>query len=170
MRAGLVLVAGLFALAAPMSVCASEVSAPPQAARTACAGEPGAGIDLRARLVNLIDSGPTARAIIDLAVRADVNLPAGRIHGRLRRVTDDGMVLDLSQRAVSIPRGTRIFLRYDLDLSPGEDYQLTFTLADPDRPDGRPLSSTTVNINLDPARKPQALETRLQYQARMQGR
>jgi hypothetical protein len=61
-------------------------------------------------------------------------------------------------------------LRYDLDLSPGEDYQLTFTLADPDRPDGRPLSSTTVNINLDPARKPQELETRLQFRARMQGR
>ena len=167
MRAGLVLVVGLFALAAPMSVCAGEVSAPLQAA---CAGEPGAGIDLRARLVNLNDSGPTVRATIDLAVRPDIDLPAGRIHARVRRVSDDGMILDLWPRAVSIPRGTRIYLRYDLDLSPGEDYQLTFTLADPDRPDERPLSSTTVSINLDPARKPQALETRLQFRARMQGR
>ncbi len=164
MRSGLVLVAGLLALAIPMDLCASEVSAPPQAT---CAGEPGAGIDLRARLVDLIDSGPTVRAIIDLAVRPDADLSAGRIHGRLQRVAGGGMVLDLVERALSIPKGNRIFLRYDLDLSPGEDYLLTFTLADPD---GSPLSSTTVQINLDPERRPQELETRLQFQARMQGR
>ena len=167
MRAGLVLVAGLIALATPVYLCAAEVPVPPQ---STCAGEPGAGIDLRARVVTLIDTGPTVRALIDLAVRPDVDLAAGRIQGRLRRVAGGGMVQDLSARTLSIPRGNRIFLRYQLDLSPGEDYQLTFTLADSLGPDGSALSSTTVHVNLDPARKPQELETRLQYRALMQGR
>jgi len=167
MRAGLVLFAGLIALTAPLDLSAGEVSTPPQAT---CAGEPGAGIDLRARVVTLADSGPMVRAIIDLAVRPDIDLSAGRIQGRLRRVADGGLVQTLSGRAVSIPRGNRIYLRYALDLAPGDDYQVKFSLMDPERPQALPLSSTTVRINLDPQRKPQELETRLQFRARMQGR
>ena len=127
--------------------------------------EPGADVDLAARVLKITDQGSTARVTIEVALHADIDLHSVRIRGsRLGRAL---------RRAEFAVRDSRRLLRrrtarrswYSVDLEKGMEHHLTFEAIVEDRA-GKPRTAIAhVTVNLDPSRQPAALDGLIEYRA-----
>ena len=162
MRTGATLLGGFFALL----VSTTALSIEPTTAKGACAGEPGAAVNMAARvktIENLADS--SSRVLVDLRVWGEAAVANGRMITAATGPRGRSAALAIPGRDVSLTAGKIVHLQYEVEIPAGTDVMLMFRLHDESAAERPVLASTSLSLNLDPATRPEEIGNRLQYRA-----
>lgn len=127
-------------------------------ASVAPAREPVPALDVAARLVSVDHRAGTGHVAVELSITSDRDAPAARVSGQRSSGRPAAGAVPLDVRRVSLAAGRTAVVRYELDLEPGREHVLLFTVDESDR-----RSTAYLRVNLDPALEPADLGTVLQY-------
>jgi hypothetical protein len=129
--------------------------------------EPSAELELSARTLHRVETGPVTRVTVELSIRSRLELPAVRIAGSLLGGPGFDEAFGIPDEVAPLAAGATRRLRFTLDLRQGRVHELLFSARSED-PGQEPLqSSAYLKVNLDPDLEPEALDDLIQYRAKM---
>jgi hypothetical protein len=129
--------------------------------------EPSAELELSARTLHRVETGPVTRVTVELSIRSRLDLPAVRIAGSLLGGPGFDEVFGIPDEVAPLAAGAVRRLRFTLDLRRGRVHDLLFSARSEDREHEPLRSSAYLKINLDPELEPEELEDLIQYRATM---